>query len=124
MTTSAQPVSHGQGFQETLTKLDIAEPGLRCVQPGLGEHLACHVDADDPAIRSDEACGDEGIRAGARSAIDDVLAALDRAQRERVTSSRHRGDRARRQRLDQFLRVAEHRRQTVSGVEMEAALRL
>src|SRR6516165_968232 len=69
-------VVHRQPLGQAFAELDIAHAHRLCRRPRLGEHLFRHVDADHLAGRADLAGSDQGVEAGTRSDIDDLLAAL------------------------------------------------
>jgi hypothetical protein len=77
-----------------------------------------------PITRPNEPGGDQGVCPRPRPAVDDLLTDPDGPQPERVAGPGHRLDGRRRQRRDPLLGIAEDRRQPVTGVEMEALIRV
>ncbi len=68
-------------------ELDICSPDPRGVVAGFLQHLMGHVDANDPAARTDPVGCEKAIKPGAAAEIDDDLTGLHRGERLRIAAT-------------------------------------
>jgi len=91
---------------------------------GLRKLLARHVDADDPAVRTDLERRDEAVRARAAPQVDDDFARLERCEMKEMPDAGERFDGFGRDPVEIAGRVAEPLRQCTPHLEMEGAARI
>ncbi len=111
-------VIDGHGLCEPLAELDVIEPEMCGRVARFGQHLGCHVDADDASGGSDVCRGDEGVEPRARADVDDLGAGFDALQGERVADPGKRLHGAVGEVVDDGVVVAEPVRERATGVEV------
>src|SRR5579885_1901834 len=111
-------------FGEAFTELDMSEPERLRGGPRLGQHLGRHVYPDDLSAVADLAGGDEAVEPGAGADIDNTLANLEDAERERVAHAGERFHRSVWKRVYGVGFIAEPGGERAAGVEVEGGVRV
>ncbi len=84
---SAVSSGDGQVLDLAEAELDVGEAVFGSVAAGAIEHVGRHVDADDPARRTDPLRRQEAVEAGPRAEVDDHVAFLERGEGERIAAA-------------------------------------
>ena len=87
MTQSTEESSTGSSSMMPLRTSTLVKPDGGDVGLGAGDHLVGHVDADDAALRADEARGQQQVDAGAGAEVEDHLARAQARHGERVAAA-------------------------------------
>jgi hypothetical protein len=118
------PIFDRQILDHALAKLDIAEAQRDRGGPRPLQHFLGHIDAGDMTLGPDLSGRDKAVETAAGPEIDDPLAGLECAHRERVADTGKSFNRAVWQSGNDRLVIAQSPSQRASGVEMVAAVRI